>query len=76
VFVRNGTSHGGVNIYYDPIINTGNLVPNWSEIPQQIKTTGTIFDGDGTKFYDYRDNYVIPQQGEQQIVFPRQNVFN
>ena len=76
VYVRNGTSHGGVNIYYDPIINTGNLVPGWSEIPQQIKTTGTIFDGDGTKFYDYRDNYVIPQQGEQQLIFPRLNVFN
>jgi hypothetical protein len=76
VFVRNGTSHGGVNIYYDPIIKTGNLVPNWSEIPQQIKTTGTIFDGDGTKFYDFRDNFVIPQQGDQQLVFPRLNVFN
>jgi len=76
VFVRNGTSHGGVNIYYDPIINTGNLVPNWSEISQQIKTSGTIFDGDGTKFYDYRDNYVVPTQGEQQLVFPRLNVFN
>jgi hypothetical protein len=76
VFVRNGTSHGGVNVYYDPIINTGNVVPNWSEIPQQIKATGTIFDGNGTKFYDYRDNYVIPQQGEQQLLFPRQNVFN
>lgn len=76
VFVRNGTSHGGVNIYYDPIIKAGNLVPNWSEIPQQIKTTGTVFDGDGTKFYDYRDNYVIPEQGEQVIIFPHLNVFN
>lgn len=76
VFVRNGNSHGGVNIYYDPVINTGNLVPNWSEIPQQIKTTGTIFDGDGTKFYDYRDVYVTPQNSGQQVIFPRQNVFD
>lgn len=75
IFVKNGTSHGGVNIYYDPVINSGNLVPSWSEIPQQIKTSGTIFDGDGTKFYDYRDSYVTPYQGERQLIFPRQNVF-
>lgn len=75
VFIRNGTSHGGVNVYYNPIIPEGNVVPGWSEIPQEIKTVGTTFDGDGTKFYDYRDNYVIPQQGEKQVVFPRQNVF-
>lgn len=76
VYVRNGFTHGATNIYYNPSIGEGNVVPNWSEIPQEIRIVGTIFDGDGTKFYDYRDNYVIPQQGDQQIVFPRQNIFN
>ncbi len=76
VYVRNGYTHGGVNIYYDPIVKTNNLVPNWSKIPQQIRTTGTTFDGDGTKFYDYRDNYIIPEQGDQSVRFPRINVFN
>jgi hypothetical protein len=76
VYVRNGFTHGSTNIYYDPSIKTDKLVPNFSEIPQKIRTTGTIFDGDGTKFYDYRVNYVIPGQGEQAVRFPRLNVFD
>lgn len=75
IYVRNGFTHGGVNVYYDPVIKTNNTVPNYSEIPQEIKTTSTIFDGNGTLFYDYRDTYVVPEQGNKYLVFPRQNVF-
>jgi hypothetical protein len=76
VYVRNGFTHGGVNLYYDPVVKEDKLVPSFSEIPQEIRTTGTVFDGDGTKFYDYRVNYVIPGQGEQAVRFPRLNVFD
>ena len=76
VYVRNGFTHGSVNLYYDPTVKQGKTVPNYSEIPQQIKTSATVFDGDGTKFYDYRDNYVIPGQGEQALRFPKLNVFD
>lgn len=75
VYVRNGLNHGALNIYYNTIPGPGNIVPSWSEIPQQIKITGTVFDGNGTKFYDFRDTYVIPGQGEQAVRFPRLNVF-
>lgn len=75
VYVRNGRSRGGVNIYYDPVIEEGTLVPSWSKITQQIRTSGTIFDGDGTKFYDFRDTYLSPGQGESAVRFPRLNVF-
>ena len=76
IYVRNGYTHGGVNIYYDPVVKTNNTVPNYSEIPQQIKTTSTIFDGNGTLFYDYRDTYVVPEQGNKYLKFPRVNVFH
>jgi hypothetical protein len=76
LYVRNGFTHGGVNLYYDPVVKEDKLVPSFSEIPQEIRTTGTVFDGDGTKFYDYRVNYVIPGQGEQAVRFPRLNVFD
>jgi hypothetical protein len=75
IYVRNGFTHGGVNLYYDPVIKTNNTVPNYSEIPQEIKTTSTIFDGNGTLFYDYRDTYVVPEQGNKYLIFPRLNVF-
>lgn len=76
LYVRNGLTHGGINIYYDPYVKTGNLIPNYSKITQQIKTTGTTFDGDGTKFYDYRDVYSTPQDGGVMLKFPHQTVFN
>jgi hypothetical protein len=76
IYVRNGFTHGGVNVYYDPIIKTNSTVPNYSEIPQQIKTTSTVFDGNGTLFYDYRDKYVVPEQGSKYLIFPRLNVFH
>ena len=75
IFVRNGFTHGGVNVYYDPIVKINNTVPNYSEIPQEIRTISTIFDGNGTLFYDYRDSYIVPGQGNKFLKFPRQNVF-
>lgn len=75
IYVRNGFTHGGVNVYFDPIVKNNNTVPNYSEIPQQIRTTSTIFDGNGTLFYDYRDTYVVPEQGNKYLIFPRINVF-
>jgi hypothetical protein len=75
IYVRNGFTHGGVNVYYDPVVKTNNTVPNYSEIPQEIKTTSTVFDGNGTLFYDFRDNYVVPEQGNKYLKFPRVNVF-
>lgn len=75
VYVRNGQSRSGVNIYYDPVIAVNELVPSWSKITQQIRPAGTTFDGDGTKFYDFRDTYLSPGQGESAVRFPRLNVF-
>jgi hypothetical protein len=76
VFVRNGLTYGSTNIYYDPVVKTGNLYPNWSIIPQEIKTVTTMFDGNGTRFFDYRDSYTEPGTGDKYIKFPKLGVFN
>jgi hypothetical protein len=76
LYVRNGDTHGGVNIYYDPNIKEGKLYPNFSKLGQQIKTISTIFDGNGTRFFDYRDTYTTPGEGDTGIVFPHLNVFD
>ena len=76
LYVRQGYTHGGTHIYYDPVVKTGATLPNYSVIPQQIKTVNTEFDGNGTKFYDYRDKYSIPESGDSYVIFPHQNVFN
>jgi hypothetical protein len=75
IYVRNGYTYGGTNIYFDPVVKSGNLVPNYSTIPQQIKTSSTRFDGNGTRFLSYRDEYSIPQQGDKYIKFAKTGVF-
>ena len=75
VYVRNGFTYGGTNIYYDPVIKPGNLIPNYSIIQQQIITESTKFDGGGTRFYDNRDQYALPEEGDKYIKFTKSGVF-
>jgi hypothetical protein len=75
VFVRNGYTYGGTNIYYDSVIKANRLIANYSIIPQQISTNYTTFDGNGTKFYDYRDSYTVPGAGDKYIKFAKTGVF-
>jgi hypothetical protein len=75
IFVRNGFTYGGTNIYFDPVVKPGKTVPNYSIVPQQIRTTYTTFDQNGTRFYDYRDSYVVPEQGDKYIKFTKIGVF-
>lgn len=75
LYVRSGFTYGGTNIYYDPIVKQGFQVPNYSIIPEQIRTDYTTFDGNGTRFFDYRDEYVLPESGDKYIKFPKLGVF-
>lgn len=77
IYVRNGFTYGGTNVYYDPVVKTGNNFPNYSIIPQEIRTEGyTSFDGNGTRFFDYRDTYTVPGVGDKYIKFTKTGVFN
>jgi hypothetical protein len=75
VYVRNGFTYGGTNIYYDPAVKPNKTIPNYSIVPQQIKTLSTRFDGNGTLFYDNRDSYIVPEQGDKYIKFTKTGVF-
>ena len=75
IYVRNGFTYGDTNIYFDPVIKSGKSIPNYSIVPQQIRTTYTTYDGNGTRFYDHRDEYVVPEQGDKYIKFTKTGVF-
>lgn len=75
LYVRNGFTYGATSIYYDPIVKEGLLIPNYSIIPEQINTRYTTFDGNGTRFYDNRDEYALPEQGDKYIKFTKTGVF-
>ena len=75
VYVRNGSNYGGTNMYYNPTVATNKVIPEWTVIPQQISTTYTTFDGNGTRFFDNKDIYAAPGSGDKYISFPRIGVF-
>jgi hypothetical protein len=75
LFVRRGYTYGRTNIFYDPVVKAGNLIPNYSIIPEQVDIRGTIFDGNGTRFISNRDEYTTPQSGDKYIKFAKTGVF-
>lgn len=76
LYVRSGFTYGGTTIYYDPVVKTGFLYPNYSIIPQEVKTTYTTFDGNGTRFFSNRDTYTVPRSNDKYIKFGKLGVFN
>ena len=76
LYVRNGYTYGGTNIYFDPIVKPGNIIPNYSVIPEKIQLISTQFDGNGTRFYSNRDSYTLPEIGDKYIKFSKLGVFN
>lgn len=75
LFVRNGFRYGRTHIFYDPREKPGNLIPNYSIVPEQIDIVGTTFDGNGTRFISNRDQYTTPQSGDKYIKFAKTGVF-
>lgn len=75
LYVRNGRTYGGTNIFYDPTVKPNKSLANYTLILQQIQTTYTTFDGNGTRFYDNRDGYVVPGEGDKYIKFTSTGVF-
>ena len=75
LYVRRGSRYGRSNIFFDPVIKPNKTVPNYTLFRQEIKTVATTFDGNGTRFYDNRDEYVVPEEGDKYIKFTKTGVF-
>jgi hypothetical protein len=75
IYVRNGFTYGGTNIFLDNLVKPGKTIPNYSKLPQQIKTVYTKFDSGGTRWFNYRDQYIVPEQGDKYIKFTKTGVF-
>lgn len=77
VKVISGTSHAGTYVVYDPVLKTGNTVPDYTPQNAYQNNSGkrTRFDGSTTRFYDHRDNYAEPETGDKYIKFPQIGVY-
>lgn len=78
VRVGNGVTHSSSILVYDPVVKTGFSVPAYTSLTASTNTSTqrTIFDGNGTKFINYRDIYTSPETGDKYLKFPQIGVFN
>jgi hypothetical protein len=75
--VANGASYSGSVLVYDPVLSVAQSVPAYRSLTRNNNdsTSRTTFDGNGTKFLNYRDVYTNPEVGDKYIKFPQIGVF-
>jgi hypothetical protein len=75
--VNNGASYSGSVLIYDPVIPNGFSVPAYRAVTRNNNDSinRTTFDGNGTKFLNYRDVYTKPEIGDKYLKFPQIGVF-
>ena len=77
VRVSKGQSYGGSVLTYSSTIAKGNTVPEYIATATQNKPSfeKTTFDGNGTKFLQFRDEYAPPEINDKYLKFPKIGVF-
>lgn len=82
VKVADGKSHGFSFLTYDATLGTDQTVPKYNHWEGSIEADPTSntknytrFDGDGTRFFNYRDVYHDPESGDKYLKFPQLGVF-
>jgi hypothetical protein len=74
VQINDGSSRSNTIVYYDTALKPGNSSPAYTLIPTLLSSSNTRFDGYGTKFFSYRDQYTVPGNGDTWLKFPKRNV--
>ena len=77
VRIANGYSFSGSVLIYDPILKDTESVPSYTSLTRKNNDSvhRTTFDGNGTKFLNYRDIYSEPESGDKYLKFPQIGVF-
>lgn len=72
-----GQTYGGAILYYNPILNPGQSVPAYSvyKLQNNVVAHRTTFNADTTKFFNYRDQYYIPNTEDHYLKFPQYGTF-
>jgi hypothetical protein len=75
--VLNGVTNGFTFMVYDTNISGSQTVPTYRRWKTDVETSGgyTVFDRNGTRFFDNRDNYQGPETDDKYLKFPQIGVF-
>jgi hypothetical protein len=77
VKVLGGYSNGFTFMVYDAASSTKATLPAYRRWSEQVQTSGntTVFDGNGTRFFVNRDQYIKPEADDKYLKFPQIGVF-
>lgn len=77
VRILNGSTYSGSIMYYNQMLQVGQTVPYYTVVTLQSNaiTVRTTFNGDTTKFFNYRDEYYAPGENDQYVKFPQYGTF-
>jgi hypothetical protein len=78
VAVTSGRTYGGGILIYSGAINTNQTVPAYQTFQYNPgnENSRTTFNGDSTKFFNYRDQFYNPGTQDKYVKFPQNGVFN
>lgn len=77
VKILDGRTYGFSFLVYNPVLEPGQTVPAYSLWTSAAANSAnyTVFDKNGTRFFDSRDSYSEPSTGDKYIKFPQIGVF-
>ena len=77
VQINAGTTYNHTILFYDPVLQSGHSVPQYTRVTSQtgVITKFTKFDQGGTRFINNRDVYTVPESGNKYLKFPQYGVF-
>lgn len=71
---RGGILHGGASMFYDNTPRVGTPEPTYGDIVTTSLQMQTTFDRNGTRFFNNKDVFAAPGEGDQYIKFPQVNI--
>jgi len=76
--ITKGTTYSGSIVYYSLNLSPGQSVPFYTvyNVKPSSTSTRTTFNGDTTRFFNYRDQYYEPGSQDKYVEFPQIGVFN
>lgn len=72
-----GVKYGGKRTFYDPVpvVVDGETQPAYRLLSDAVLGEQTTFDDNGTRFFQYKDEYADPDVGDKYMKFPQIGVF-
>jgi hypothetical protein len=75
VQISQGQTHSSSIMYYNPVLQPGKSVPEFTILPVTPGGGFTTFDNGNTKFISNRDIFATPGQNDKYLKFPKTGVF-